>query len=139
MTGSAKQTFTNGATAEVEATAALETAPFSTNFGFRWEIGRGRLRPFVTLGFGFASFDGTAAYSYSGSYQYGSIQDTIGEEETKTFDELSEDIDFAIPKNIIIFQLGLGLKLDVDQGLSLLAEAGIWDGLLLRGGLAYRF
>jgi hypothetical protein len=139
MTGSAKQTFTNGASAQVDATASLETAPFSTNFGFRWEIGRGRLKPFVTLGFGFAKFDGTASYAYTGSYQYGSNSDSIGEEETKTFAELSEDIDFAIPKNIIILQLGLGLKLDIVKGVSLLAEAGIWDGLLLRGGLAYRF
>ncbi len=139
MTGSATQTFTNGASAEVEATASLETSPFSTNFGFRWEIGRGRLRPFVTLGFGFAKLDGTVAYAYTGSYQYGSNSDAIGEEETKTFAELSEDIDFAIPKNIIILQLGLGLKLDVIKGFSLLGEAGIWDGLLLRGGLAYRF
>jgi tetratricopeptide (TPR) repeat protein len=139
MSGSAQQTFTNGATAQVEATAALETAPFSTNFGFRWEIGRGRLRPFLSLGFGFASFDGTSAYAYSGSYRYGSNSDSISEEETKTFAELSEDIDFSIPKNIILFQLGFGLKLEVYKGISLLAEAGIWDGLLLRGGLAYRF
>jgi hypothetical protein len=33
----------------------------------------------------------------------------------------------------------LGLKLDIVKGVSLLGEAGIWDGLLLRGGLAYRF
>ncbi len=123
MTGSAKQTFTNGASAQVDATASLETAPFSTNFGFRWEIGRGRLRPFVTLGFGFAAFDGTAAYAYSGSYQYGANSDTIGEEETKTFAQLSEDIDFAIPKNIIISPARSR------------AEAGRHQGLLpARGG-----
>lgn len=139
MTGSAKQTFTNGASAQVEATASLETAPVSTNFGFRWEIGRGRLRPFVTLGFGFAKLDGTAAYAYTGSYQYGSNSDSIGEEETKTFAELAEDIDFAIPENILILHLGFGLKLDIIKGISLLGEAGIWDGLLLRGGLAFRF
>ncbi|MDD8027109.1 MAG: hypothetical protein PHI34_11395, partial [Acidobacteriota bacterium] len=139
MTGSATQTFTNGGTAEAEATASLETSPLSTNFGFRWELGRGRLRPFVSLGFGFASFSGTAAYSYSGTFQLGSIQDTIGEDDTLTFEELSENIDFAIPENILIFQLGLGLKLDVTKRVALLAEAGIWDGLFLRGGLAYRF
>lgn len=139
MDGSAEQTFTNGAKASAEATAALETSPLSTNFGFRWELGRGRLKPFISLGFGFAAFSGTATYAYSGTYQLGSIQDSFSDEDTQTFEELSESIDFAIPKNILLFQLGLGLKLDILKGLSLLGEAGFWDGLLLRGGLAYRF
>jgi tetratricopeptide (TPR) repeat protein len=139
MDGSAEQTFTSGAKASAEATAALETSPLSTNFGFRWELGRGRLKPFISLGFGFASFSGTATYAYSGTYQLGTIQDSFSDEDTQTFEELSESIDFAIPKNIIILQLGLGLKLDILKSLSLLGEAGIWDGLLLRGGLAYRF
>ncbi len=139
MNGSAEQTFTNGAKASAEASAALETSPLSTNFGFRWELGHGRLKPFISLGFGFASFSGTADYAYSGTYQLGSIQDTFSDEDTQTFEELSESIDFAIPQNILIFQLGLGLKLDILKSLSLLAEAGIWDGLLLRGGLAWRF
>lgn len=139
MDGSAEQTFTSGAKASAEANAALETSPLSTNFGFRWELGRGRLKPFVSLGFGFASFSGTATYAYSGTYQLGSIQDAFSDEDTQTFEELSESIDFAIPKNILLFQLGLGLKLDILKSLSLLGEAGIWDGLMLRGGLAYRF
>ncbi len=139
MNGSAQQTFTNGGTAAAEASAALETSPFSTNFGFRWELGRGRVKPFISLGFGFASFSGTAEYAYSGTYQIGSIQDTFEDDDIQTFEELSESIDFAIPKNIILFQLGLGLKIDILKSLSLLGEAGLWDGLLLRGGLAYRF
>ncbi len=139
MTGSAQQAFSDGSTAQVEAQADLETAPLSTNFSFRWEIGRGRLRPFISLGFGFAKFEGTVCYSYTGTYKFGGLEDSIGETETKTFVQLSEDIDFQIPSNIILFQLTFGLKVDILKNLSLLGEAGIWDGLLLRGGLALRF
>lgn len=139
MTGSAQQAFSNGGTAQVEAQANLETAPFSTNFSFRWEIGRGRIRPFISLGFGFAKFDGTASYSYTGTYKFGVLEHSIGETETKTFEQLSEDINFQIPSHIVLFQLSFGLKAEILKSLSLLGEAGIWDGFLLRGGLAFRF
>ena len=54
-------------------------------------------------------------------------------------EELSADVDFRFPDVLVIFQLSFGLKAQLYRGLYLLGEAGIWDGIILRGGLSYRF
>jgi hypothetical protein len=139
--GMIKQQFTIGSIAAAEAEAFIETNPVSPHLSFRWEIGRpaARLKPYLVFGLGIAPLVGTFTYSYSGIYQFGSVSDTIGDSKTKTFVELSEDIDFDIPDYIAVIQLHLGLKIEIFKGLMILGEAGIWDGLLLRGGLGFRF
>ncbi len=141
LTGTPEQIFTNGTVADANVTAEMKTVPvFTTNFSFRWEIGSGRVRPYFVLGLGFGKLDGSFSYSYSGTYRYSSLQEEIpAASVNKDFATLSQDIDFTIPKMFVIFQLHFGLKIDLIKGLSLLGEAGLWDGLLLRGGLAYRF
>jgi hypothetical protein len=141
LTGTPEQIFTNGTVADANVTAEVKTVPvFTTNFSFRWEIGRGRVRPYFTLGLGFGKLDGTFSYSYSGTYHYSSLQEPIpAASVSKDFATLSKDIDFTIPKMFVVLQLHFGLKIDLVKGFSLLGEAGLWDGLLLRGGLAYRF
>ncbi len=141
LTGTPEQIFTNGTVADANVTAEVKTVPvFTTNFSFRWEIGSGRVRPYFVLGLGFGQLDGSFSYSYSGTYRYSSLQEEIpAASVNKDFATLSQDIDFTIPKMFVIFQLHFGLKIDLIKGLSLLGEAGLWDGLLLRGGLAYRF
>jgi hypothetical protein len=141
LTGKPEQIFTNGTVANADVKAEVKTVPvFTTNFSFRWEIGHGRVRPYFTLGLGFGKLDGSFSYSYTGIYRYSSVQEDIPSASvTKDFATLSKDIDFTIPKMFVILQLHLGLKIDLVKGFSLLGEAGLWDGLLLRGGLAYRF
>jgi tetratricopeptide (TPR) repeat protein len=141
LKGPVKQEFTNGSSASVNTDAYLETNPFSVNFSFRWEFGAAtsRVKPYFVLGFGFASLSGTFYYSYTGSYQYGTLQEEIPDSDSKSFEELSEDINFNIPKMLVILQLHFGIKVEIYKGLSLLGEAGIWDGFLLRAGVAYRF
>jgi len=141
LSGTPQQIFTNGTIANATVTAEAKTVPlFTTNFSFRWEIGHGRVRPYFSLGLGFGKLDGTFSYSYSGTYHFSSLQEDIpAASVSKDFAALSTDIDFTIPKMFVILQFDFGLKIDLVKGLSLLGEAGIWDGLILRGGLAYRF
>ncbi len=141
LTGTPEQIFTNGTVADANVTAEMKTVPvFTTDFSFRWEIGQGRVRPYFVLGVGFGKLDGTFSYSYTGTYHYSSLQEAIpAASVTKDFATLSQDIDFTIPKLFVVLQLDFGLKIDLVKGFSLLGEAGLWDGLLLRGGLAYRF
>ncbi|MGD0782305.1 MAG: hypothetical protein ABSA30_05540, partial [Candidatus Aminicenantales bacterium] len=141
LTGTPEQIFTNGTVADANVTAEAKTVPiFTTDFSFRWEIGHGRIRPYFVLGLGFGKLDGTFSYSYTGMYHFSSLQEAIpAASVSKDFAALSQDIDFTIPKMFVILQLDLGLKIDLIKGFSLLGEAGLWDGLLLRGGLAYRF
>jgi hypothetical protein len=141
LVGTARQEFTNGGLAEAQASAVIETKPFSTNFSFRWEIGAAdaAIKPFFTFGVGLAPLKGTFSYAYNGTYSIGGRSESIEDAQTKSFEALSEDIDFVIPKLIVILQIHVGVKIEIFRGLCLLGEAGIWDGLLLRGGLGYRF
>lgn len=141
LTGSVAQTFTNGSRAEVEAEAFVETNPICPHISFRWELGRpeAAFKPFFAFGLGMAPLKGTFTYSYAGTYVFGPLTDTIEDTKTKTFAELSEDIDFDIPDFLPVIQLHFGFKLSLVRGLSFLGEAGLWDGLLLRGGVGFRF
>ena len=142
LQGTARQEFTNGAAASVDAQAKLVSSPFSDHINFRWEVGVPEARSsgrIFFVGFGFAPLKGTFSYTYSGTYQKGDLSQTIGDSQEKTFDELSEDIEFNIPNVLVILQLHFGFKAQLYKGIYLLGEAGFWDGFVLRGGLAYRF
>jgi hypothetical protein len=141
LSGSVKQEFTNGGVAEATAEAFVETSPFSPQVSFRWEMGRpeARVKPYFVFGLGIAPFEGTFTYSYAGTYVLGTLTDAIEDSKTKTFKDVSEDIDFQIPDYIAILQLHFGLKVELFKGLFVLGEAGVWDGLILRGGMGYRF
>jgi len=141
LNGTATQIFTVGGVARANATATVEAKPFATHFSFRWEMGRptARVKPYFTFGIGLAPLAGTFTYSYTGTYTLGDSQESIADSQTKDFAALSKDIDFNIPKILVILQLDFGLKVEIVKGLFVLGEAGIWDGFMLRGGLGYRF
>ena len=140
LKGTALQTFTNGSQASVGTNAILEAHPLSTNVNFRWEFGSSiRLRPYVVFGLGFAPLAGTFTYGYTGTYTAANQSQAISENKVKDFVELSSDIDFHIPDLLVVVQLNFGLKAQLYRGLYLLGEAGVWDGFILRGGLAFRF
>jgi len=140
LNGTARQEFTSGAVASADVESNIVTSPFATHVNFRWEVGsNARITPYFVAGFGFAPLKGTFSYTYSGTYHKGDLTQTIADSKEKTLVELSQDIDFKIPELLVILQLHFGVKAQLYQGLSLIGEAGFWDGFVFRGGLAYRF
>jgi len=140
LDGTARQEFTSGAVASADVKSNIVTSPFSTHINFRWEVGsNARITPYFVAGFGFAPLKGTFSYTYSGTYHKGDLIQPIADSKEKTLGELSQDIDFKIPELLVILQLHFGVKAQLYQGLSLIGEAGFWDGFVFRGGLAYRF
>lgn len=140
LSGTAQQDFTNGGSTSVDVNGSVEAKPLSANVNFRWEIGaNNRIVPYFVLGFGFAPLKGTFSYAYSGSYRNGNLNEAIGESQEKTLAGLTLGNDFKIPELLVILQFHFGIKALLVKGLYLLGEAGIWDGFVLRGGLAYRF
>jgi len=124
--------------------------PWSFHVSMRWEIApRSRIHPYLTLGVGVAT--GTAleqarfTYEFAGSYTYmGFRRENYSEEDSLTLKELEEEMkdegeDFFLPGFIPFVQLNLGLKAQIIDGLSLLVDAGIFNGILFRGGFSYRF
>ncbi|MBD3413478.1 MAG: hypothetical protein GF421_03480 [Candidatus Aminicenantes bacterium] len=134
---------------EADASAEFIINPLSFHLSFRWDIiPSSRIRPYFTFGFGAAT--GTALESAELSYEYsgeleiqGQITESYSEDVTKTLDELRQELEdegeeFFMPGFIPFIQMNLGLKGEITENLHLLFDAGVWNGFLLRGGIAIR-
>ncbi len=140
ITGSVKQSYTDGSSASATVEGSAEASIFSTNLSFRWDIlPKGRVSPYFVLGFGWAPFAVNVTETYDGTFVRGGVSETISGTTVKALKDIATENDFNIHDAIIVVHLGFGLKVRIVAGLSALAEAGIWDGFLLRLGAAYRF
>ncbi len=135
----ANATFTG--TGEVD--ALIKTLSF--HLTFRWDIfPRAVVHPFITFGGGISTAkaldDSTVAYDYTGQLvAVGFYQEDYGESDTKTLREIKDEAeDTTLPNFIPIVELTLGLKAKLAPAIHLLAEAGVFNGFLIRGGLAIR-
>jgi len=138
--GQAKQEFKDGSYAEADAGGFFEASLFSTNLSFRWDMKPSwRVTPYFVLGFGLAPLKGNVSYFYSGSYYWAGPQESIEYSELKTLKELEEEIDYNIPSIFFILQMNFGIRGEILPNFYIRAEAGFWDGLLFRGGLAFKF
>ena len=138
--GEVKNVYADGTTATVSGEASASTAPWSTHMDFRWDfMGEARVSPFFVLGVGVGAFKGNVRYNFTGLYEtpFGSRSVEVGED--LTFEEAAEKWDVSIPTYIPFIHLGGGLRVRIVAGLSVNAEAAIWNGFILRGGVAYRF
>jgi len=147
---SAQMDMDDGSYYEADANASFIINPLSFHLSFRWDIiPSSPIHPYITFGLGAAT--GTAldeaefSYAYSGTYYIeGGDSESFEDSETKTLKELKEEMeddgeDFFLPGFIPFIQINLGLKAEITDNLHLLVDAGIWDGFLLRGGIAFRF
>ena len=131
------------------ATGEFLINPLSFHLSLRWDIlPSSSVTPYITLGVGAASFSSIendeVSVSYSGeltrpgfepSFETGGETKTIGEIQ----DELeAEDEDFLPLSFLPFFQLNLGLKGKITENIHLMVDAGIWNGFLIRGGIAIR-
>lgn len=123
--------------------------PLSFHLSLRWDIlPSSRVTPYITMGVGAASFSSIesdeVSYSYSGELtRPGFAPETETGGEVKTIreiqDELEEDNEDFLPLPFLPFiQLNLGLKGKITENIHLMVDAGIWNGFLIRGGLAIR-
>jgi hypothetical protein len=139
LRGPIAQRYTDGSEAVVEGDASMETNPLTAGLSFRWDfLPSSRVTPYFIFGLGIGPLEGTAAYIYAGTYQRGNAKAAITGEEDKTFDQLREEGEIELDR-FILLHTAFGIKGRIFKGLALKLEAGFWDGLILRGGLAYRF
>ena len=141
---------TQGHVFQGEGTGYFDIAPVSAHLSFRWDIKPiWRFNPYITFGFGLALgsvFDkAKVSYSVSGTLvQLGQVLDTYEQSDSMTMSELKQDLedqgeDFFIPDVFPFIQLNIGIKGEITNNIYLLLDVGIWDGFILRAGLAIRF
>jgi hypothetical protein len=123
--------------------------PLSFHLSLRWDIlPSSSVHPYITFGFGAATGtaleDASVTYYYSGDlavpgYPMEHYEDSFRKSIKELRDELEEEgEDFFLPAFIPFIQLNLGLKAALSPNIHLLVDAGIWNGFLLRGGIAFR-
>ena len=138
LRGSARDEFGDGSYFDGSGSGKLFIDPISYHLSFRWDIKpSGRLHPYFSLGFGLASLRGHFSYEANGDF----YDDATGESESETYtDKIDlEILDHFKPRiTPIIVQLNLGLKCKITDDFHFLIDAGIWNGFLLRGGVAFR-
>lgn len=140
VSGPTTQTFSDGTYAEVEGEAFIKIFPVSSTLNFRWDFKPSwRVTPYFVFGLGLAGFDGTMGYSYEGSYYWSGPDESIEDSEEKNIQDFEEEIEFNLPNIMPFLQLNLGVRGEIFPFLQLKLEAGVWDGFIVRGGLAYRF
>lgn len=139
--GTVRQDFTDGTSAEVEnAKGEVSMSPFFTNLSFRWDfMPEWRVTPYFVFGLGVAALDGEVRYEYLGAYHWSGPDEEIGDAQVKTIKEAEEDFSTNIPNILPLLQLNFGVRAEVIPHLHLRAEAGVWDGVVLRAGVAYLF
>jgi len=125
--------------------------PTSFHLSLRWDIfPSAGFHPYVTFGVGASTAKAldtaTYSYEYTGNLSVpGGPSRAYADGETKTLRQLideeeAEGEDSFLPFNFVPFvQLNVGLKGRLTENLHLLVDAGVWDGFLLRAGLAFRF
>ena len=140
LEGPVEVNFSDNSYAQVESTGYIEMNPFTTNLSFRWDTKPSwKVTPYFVMGVGIAALNGNISYTYDGPYYWQGPQFNIYENRLETFKEAEEEIDFNIPNIFILLQINIGIRAEIVPHLNLNAEAGIWNGFILRGGLSYRF
>jgi hypothetical protein len=141
--------FDDGSTFEGSATGDVILTPLTFHLSVRWDIvASSPVHPYITLGLGVATFssieDDEVSYFWEGELDVpGEPLTTYGGEEIKTIREIQDDLeeedeDF-LPLSVLPFiQLNLGLKGKITENIHLMVDAGIWNGFILRGGIALR-
>lgn len=140
ITGTVKQSYTDGSSASATVEGSAEANIFSTNLSFRWDIlPTSRVCPYFILGLGWAPFKVNITETYTGTFVRGSTSENISGTQVKALEDIASQNDFNIPDAILIVHAGFGLKVGIAYGIEALAEASVWDGFLLRFGVGYRF
>jgi hypothetical protein len=132
--------FHDGSYAEMDSEAKVELNPLFTNLSFRWDIKpEWIVSPYFVLGLGVAALNGEVSYKYNGTYYWAGGTESHEDEDSREIKEVEEDTDFNLPNILPLMQITIGVRAEVIPHLHLKAEAGIWNGFILRGGIAYKF
>lgn len=135
LEGSASYQFADESYFEGSGSSKLFIDPISYHLSLRWDMApSGRLHPYFSLGLGLASLTGYLYYESNGEFYDAATEESESEAYVDEVD--LEDLKLKITP--IIVQLNLGLKLRISEDFHFLVDAGIWNGFLVRGSVAYR-
>jgi len=141
LSGEAEQVFVSGNYISADAQGEMVQNYSAFTFDLKWDLlPDSKIHPYISIGGGIAPLKGEMKYSAFGQNHYnGNVDEYIVEEEVKTLEEVIEDSADISLTYIPVILLNFGVKADIIEGASLFADFGIWNGFMLKGGIAYSF
>jgi len=139
--------FQDGSTFTGQAHGDIQLNPLTFLLSVRWDIIPSvPVHPYITLGFGAAAFssikDDVVSYAWQGELDVvGGPVETYEDSGSETIEEIKEDLEEEeeFPLSFLPFlQLNLGLKGKITENIHMMVDAGIWNGFIIRGGIAIR-
>ncbi len=134
-----------GRSIKAEASGTIDILPHSFNFSIRWDLSPSkRVHPFIGLGFGFGSLDILIKFHSKIMTNINGV-DLIREQDDRWN---TEDIKKEYRKKkgekfplefFPIIHINFGLRGKITDNIHLLGEVAVYDGLMFRGGISYRF
>lgn len=132
----------------------LQISPLSFHLDFRWDFWpSARIHPYMSFGLGIAGAsvydNGTVNYNFQADFITPTKNEHYSDSSIKTFRQLEQEgktdengnpkpSDFKLPGFFPFVSSSIGLKAKITDNIHLLIDYGIFDGFLLRGGLAIR-
>lgn len=129
---------------EAEAKGTMNVYPHSFNLSVRWDLWpSSRVHPYIGIGFGIGALNGSFKADTKATLYYNGTTQTETAHEEKTLkqvlDEMEDDGDEYPLSFIPIVQIQFGLRGEIINNLYLLGEVAVYDGIIFRSGIAYRF
>ncbi len=137
LDGTVDMDFTNGSYVDYIANGKFLMEPLSYNLSFRWDIKPSWVvHPYIGLGFGIAPLKGEFSFNTDGTF----YDATTGEikRETNSEGKNLQDLEELPLKIIPIIQFNLGIKGKITKNIHFHIDSGMWNGLLIRGGISLR-
>ncbi len=101
----------------------------------KWDFfPRSRITPYLSLGGGALKVKGNVGLRAEGSYTEGGVTENYTFDESQKLEEIED-----LPSSIPVVILNLGLKAKLMEGFYIYADAGIYNGFLVKGGVSVRF
>ncbi len=142
LSGNYKDTI-YGVSSEISAIGIFNIQPHSFNFSLRWDIApKYRVHPFFGFGFGIGRINGFINGTITGTTAAGAIVSEINEETTLTelIEEYEEEEGKKFPLSFFpIIYFSIGVKGEITNNIYFLGEVAVYDGLIFRGGFAFKF
>jgi len=134
-----------GNKAEVNAVGLFDLQPHSFNFSLRWDIApRYRIHPYFDIGFGLGKMDGLMNLTTTTKTYIGSSVITDKTTEEKTLDDLIKEYEEEEGKPFPIsffpiVHISFGIKGEITNNIYFIGEVAFYDGMIFRGGIAFKF
>ncbi|MGQ9619078.1 MAG: hypothetical protein ACUVUG_08990 [Candidatus Aminicenantia bacterium] len=137
LQGNVSMDFTNNSYSRLDGSGEFVLEPLSYNLSFRWNIFPSSIvHPYIGFGFGIAPLNGNFKYEMNGRF-YNADTGTLEIDSISDNRNLNDIEDIPL-KIIPILQLNLGLKGRISKNVHLHIDGGMWNGLLIRGGISIR-